>query len=280
MTIFHSTAEYYARFRPAYPPAMMFALARLLGWNETSRLLDLGSGPGCLGIPAASCAGHVACVDPDPDMLDQGRLLAGLTGATNITWLEGGSEELPALKLEQVDTVLMGASFHWMNREQTLEYLDSLVAPDGAIVVAGSGSPLGQASPPWWEQELADLRSRWLGPHRRAGSGTYDHPKKRHEEILQESAFAHIRHLQWTRKLSRSLDEIIGLQLSYSYCAPALFGDSFASFLAELRQTLIACRPEGGQFISDETIDVLVATRAHGPSPSQRHQTGGLRHHG
>lgn len=263
MSIFHSTAEYYARFRPAYPPEIMSALASHLRWNETSHLLDLGSGPGCLGIPAASWSGHVTCVDPDPDMIAQGRIHASLVGATNVTWLDGDNDKLPTLELEQVDTVLMGASFHWMNRERTLQYLNTLVKPGGAIVVAGSGSPLGRPSPPWWEEQLTELRCRWLGPSRRAGSGTYEHPKQRHEEVLKESAFAQVCHRQWTRELSRSLEEIVGLQLSYSYCAPVLFGKQFAAFLAELRETLIACRPEDGRFINHETIDVLIATRAH-----------------
>jgi hypothetical protein len=99
-----------------------------------------------------------------------------------------------------------------------------------------------------------------LGPERRAGSGTYTHPKQRHEEVLQESPFGQVEIVSWTWELERDLDAIVGLQFSYSYSAPALLGDHQDAFEADLRQALRAANPSG-RFTQVIRTEAIIGTR-------------------
>lgn len=154
---------------------------------------------------------------------------------------------------------LLGAAFHWMDRDQVLRDLDQLIAPGGAVVLASGGAP-GDVDPAPWLAVIAEVRTRYLGPDRRAGSGTYAHPKERHQEVLARSPFSHVETARWDRTLTRTLDEVVGLQFSYSYSSPAQLGPDKDAFEADLREALTAFSPEG-RF--DELIrtEAIIATR-------------------
>jgi hypothetical protein len=107
---------------------------------------------------------------------------------------------------------------------------------------------------------IAEGRTRYLGPERRAGSSTYSHPRERHQDVVARSPFAKIEVARWDRILTRSLDEVVGLQFSYSYSSPAQLGDQKDAFEHDLREVLTAFSPEG-RF--DELIrtEAIIATR-------------------
>lgn len=105
------------------------------------------------------------------------------------------------------------------------------------------------------------MRTRYLGPVRRAGSGAYSDPEKRHEPAIARSASTRVETAQWDRVLRRTLDEVVGYQFSLSYSSPAQLGSAKDDFERELRQALGAHQPDGH---FDELIrtDVLIARRS------------------
>nr|WTB03056.1 hypothetical protein OG546_01665 [Streptomyces antimycoticus] len=122
-------------------------------------------------------------------MLDEGRKLAAQQNITNIDWRRGDSTTLLGMNLEPVLLTVMGVAFHWMDRDRTLHGLDQLIEPNGAVVLASGGAP-GDVEPALWLQVITDVRTRYLGPARRAGSSTYTHPKERHRDVLARSPFS------------------------------------------------------------------------------------------
>lgn len=259
--LFASTAPYYGRFRSGYPPAFFEYLVGRFGLDGAQTVLDLGCGTGQIALQLAPHVAQVLAVDPEPTMLEQGRRLADERGVTNIDWQLGNSRHLDKLGLSNLDLVTMGASFHWTDRDALLSTLDTLVAPDGAVVVASGGAP-GEQSPPAWNDTIAAVRARYLGAARRAGSGTYSHPEERHADVLRRSPFSHIETVDWRWQLPRDLDSVVGLQFSFSYSAPALFGDEATRvrFEQELRTELSKDFP-AGEFTETICTEALIATR-------------------
>ena len=257
--LFRSTASYYARYRPGYPAALFEYLRERFRLDGTQRVLDLGSGPGQLAIPLAPLVGTVIAVDPEPSMLREGARLSAARGIPGIDWRVGDSNRLAGMGIDDLDLVTMGASFHWTDRPELLRLLDRLVRPAGAVVVASGGAPGGAAAAPW--QAVVDaVRVRWLGPERRAGSGTYRHPEQRHEDVVRLSPFSQLDIVSWTWPHEYDLDALVGLQFSYSYSSPAQLGDNAPAFEADLRRALTEYEPSG-RFYQDIHTQAIIATR-------------------
>ncbi|MEU6351606.1 class I SAM-dependent methyltransferase [Streptomyces sp. NPDC047072] len=257
--LFASTAPYYAAFRPRYAPEFYTLLTAGFGLDGTQRVLDLGAGPGVLALDLAPLVGEVIAVDPEKGMLTEGRRLASTQGITNITWHQGDSTMLPAMSIGPVLLAVMGAAYHWMDRARVAQDLDRIIEPGGAIVLASGGS-LGNLEPAPWRHVVDEVRARYLGPERRAGSGTYSHPAERHQDVLARSPFSRIDTARWDHILTRTVDEVVGWVFSLSYSSPAQLADQKHAFEEDLRAALLAFAPCG---LFDEVIrtEAIIATR-------------------
>ncbi|GAA2266726.1 class I SAM-dependent methyltransferase [Kitasatospora cystarginea] len=257
--LFTSTAPYYAKYRAEYSPELFTHLASRLRLDGTQNVLDVGTGTGAIAIPLSEHVREITAVDPDPGMLDEGRKLAAERGATNIDWRLGDSHHLDQLQLSALDLVTLGQAFHWTERDALLSALDPLITSEGALVLVGGPAP-GSIEPPAWLEITAEVRARYLGPERRAGSGIYTHPEEGHQDVLARSPFSRIESAYWDRTITRTLDEVVGLQFSYSFSSPAQLGDKKPAFENDLRDALIAFNPNGA---FDELVrtEAIIATR-------------------
>src|SRR5437870_1949472 len=91
---YEGAAWYYSRFRIPYPPVLVAILRENFGLDGTGRLLDLGCGPGSVAIKLAHLFDQIVAVDPEPDMLAEGKAEAGRAGVSNIEWVRASSEDL------------------------------------------------------------------------------------------------------------------------------------------------------------------------------------------
>lgn len=256
---FAGTAWYYARYRPGYPDRIIKFLKQKFKLDKTSRVLDLGCGTGQIALEIAPFVCGVIAVDPQKDMLLQGRALSSARGICNIQWIIGDSNSINDLSMEigKVDLTTIARAFHWMEREKTLSDLYRTTKNEGGIAVI-SDSPLGKKQKIIWKEVVDETVKKWLGEERKAGtSGTYSHPIKRHEAILQESKFCGFEMVHFHLEREWSIDQIIGYLYSTSYCSLPILGNKQKLFEEDLRKRLIEL-DSSGQFREPVTFEIMM----------------------
>ena len=253
-TLFQGAAAYYERGRLPYAPGFIDTLVAALGLDGTSRLLDVGCGPGTVALAMAPHFAEIVGVDPDPDMVAEAERQAGLRGVSNSRWVVARAEDLPA-QLGVFRVVAFAQSFHWTDRHRVAATVLTMLEPGGAFVHMSdlknppadpSRDPLPAPGPPY--AQIRELVQRHLGPVRRAGQGRLTNGTPDREDLVLaqvgfESFERHV--VPAGQVVERTPDDIVAWVFSRSDSAPHLFGDTVAEFERELQALLAAASPDG-----------------------------------
>ncbi len=244
--LFRGAAEFYSRYRPAYPQPLFDDLLNRAG--EGGVLVDLACGTGEIAIPLYNRFTHVYAVDLEPDMIEVGRTKADQAGATNITWSTGKAEDLTVTEPAQLVTI--GNAYHRLDRPLIAERARQWLAPDGFLAVLGSSTPWSGTEP--WQAVAVDVVARWSGEPGRPASASpakaeSNAPTRRtHEEILQEAGFGDVTEYRFPTPHAWTLDEFLGFLWSTSYTARIRQDPALAEgFEEDLRAQLLECEPSG-----------------------------------
>jgi SAM-dependent methyltransferase len=231
-----SAAAHYERGRPPYAPALIRRVAEVTGLGSRHRVLDLGCGPGPLARSFAPLVREVIAVDPSSEMLTQARALAGKT--VNIHFVAGSSYDLgPALG--HFHLVVMGRSFHWMDRVDTLKRLARMIEPAGAVALFHDSAPAVPANA--WRKVWRDIREHYEPngePHRR------DPNWIRHEAILLDSPFARVENFGVIERRAIDVEMLVQRTLSMSSTSTSHLGEKTAAMISEIRTALADVREE------------------------------------
>ncbi|TDC02182.1 class I SAM-dependent methyltransferase [Nonomuraea longispora] len=251
--LFGGAAPYYAKYRAGHGDPAIEHLAMTFGDDGT--VLDLGCGPGTVAIPLARRVRDVLAVDPDAEMLAEGRRLAARAG--NIRWLSGDSTRLG--ELPAFDHVVMGRSFHWMDRRAVLLELDELLPAHGVVALVGP-SRAGEELP--WEPAMRRVRDAF-GVNTFTATSSYQATGEHHDDVLAASPFSELDATLYEYRQVYDVEAVIGLQLSYSYTAPARLGERVGAFTEAARRALLAHNPLG-TWEQVTVTEVLIARRPRG----------------
>ena len=254
---FRTTAAYYSRFRIPYPDVLIERVTARTGLRPGDRLLDLGCGPGQIGIAFASLAGaDVTGLDPEPEMLAAAREEATAAGV-DVKFVLGSSYDLGP-DFGPLKMTAMGRSFHWMDRAATLAMLDTLTEPGGAVVLFGDRHI--SASPAW--REAMERLSEHFSPERIRTERQLRHGPNwiKHEEFLLRSAFRNLERIGIVAERVIYADEIVGRAFSMSASSPQALGDRTMEFEQALRNELATLSPDG-KFTEIVESNALIAFR-------------------
>jgi ubiquinone/menaquinone biosynthesis C-methylase UbiE len=254
---FAGTARYYHRFRAPYAQEAFDFIVQAYDLSEGVRALDLGCGPGTIAIPLSYTVAEVVAVDPDADMIVEGRHLAASRGRQNIQWLQSRAEDI-STGAGQFRVTTIGQAFHWMDRDEVLWKLAFLIADGGGLALVNPGKRRPQES---WESVANQIVAKFLGPRTRHPKSNPQEPE--HELALRRSEyFSKFAAHEFPSTITRDVNSIIGCVYSISSSARPLFGDNAKAFEAELSKALLSLSPAGVFNEHVETEIVIAPKRA------------------
>ncbi|MEV6692678.1 class I SAM-dependent methyltransferase [Micromonospora sp. NPDC051196] len=269
-TQFKGTARYYRHGRPPYSAQLGDVLAGELGLDGSGQLLDVGSGPGTVGLQLAPLFEHVTLLEPDADMLAEARAYAAAERLAAVDFVRATAEDLSNLTLPQMRMVTFGQSFHRTDRVRVAEAVWDALEPDGAIalIVHDPTRPAPQQlpdTPPIPHDDVDRLIRAYLGPQRRSGArpATF-YQAERFEQTLARTRFGRPRvvYAPGRPDIVRDVDGVVAGYLSMSFAAPHLFGSRLEEFIAELRVLLEHASPTSGLFWDwPGDTEILIAER-------------------
>jgi ubiquinone/menaquinone biosynthesis C-methylase UbiE len=253
-TIYDGAAVHYRYGRPAYSPGLEALLTEELALDGSGRLLDVGCGPGILTVRLARLFGEAVGLDPDPEMVAEGRRVAQERGIANITWVRAMAEDLPGAAPGPHRVITFGSSFWWTDEFRVAEAVYDMLEPGGALVLvmhkAGAGAvPRSPGPPSIPHAEIEALVEKYLGSARRAGQGAAPPARTRSdgEDAIARTRFGVPRVIfaPGIPDLVRDTESVLAGYFSFSWSAPHLFGDRVEAFATEVRGLLRARSPEG-----------------------------------
>jgi SAM-dependent methyltransferase len=244
-TLYAGSARFYSRGRVAYPPGLIEEMVARLALDGSGRLLDIGCGPGSIGLMLASHYAEVVGIDADADMIAEATRLAEVSVVHNATWRNLRAEDLPA-GLGQFRTAVFAQSFHWMDRHRVARSVHDMLDTNGAVVHVhatthrGGDDSRGLAGPQPPYADITRLVQRYLGDERRAGQKTLPAGTPGDEDSVYRAAGflgpERVTIPSWT--VDRSVDDVAASIYSLSSSAPHLFGKQLLDFDVQLRELL------------------------------------------
>lgn len=268
-TQYLGAAPYYLRGRPGYSADLPSALADELGLDGTGHLVDVGSGPGTVGVQLARLFDHVTLLEPDPDMLAEARSHAAAARLSSVDFVRATAEELAEFGLSPVRVVTFGQSFHRTNRLVVAETVYELLEPGGSLVLI-SHDPTRPAPPapsgtsPIPHEQIRELITTFLNSELRSGNRLVaDYSVERFEQTLERTSFGTPRTVLAPGRpdIIRDADDVLAGCLSMSYAAPHLFGPRLDEFLGALREILERHSPTRRFWDWPGDTEILIATR-------------------
>jgi SAM-dependent methyltransferase len=111
---YSSAAEAYNFARPKYPCAPVDKAIKVAQLSSSSRILEIGCGPGTATTSFAQIGCSMVCIEPNPDFCELARMNCQSYPSVNV--INKFFEEWN-LEPEAFDAVLAASSMHWISAE-------------------------------------------------------------------------------------------------------------------------------------------------------------------
>jgi SAM-dependent methyltransferase len=129
---FTDRVDYYAKYRPSYPRAVLDLLEAECGLESASVIADVGSGTAILSELFLENGIRVLGIEPNREMREAGERRLG--GHPRFTSVAGKAEDT-TLESASVDFVTAGQAFHWFDPERARVEFTRILKPTGWVVL-------------------------------------------------------------------------------------------------------------------------------------------------
>jgi ubiquinone/menaquinone biosynthesis C-methylase UbiE len=262
--LFKGTADYYLKFRSRYPDLLIKRVAQLCNLRSTARVLDLGCGPGTLVRAFAPFCGVIIGVDPEPRMIAAAKQYVIGSGCKT-EFICASAHEL-SVNIGTFSLVTIGRAFHWMDRKATLEMLDTIVDPQGAVALFRD--PATKLPENAWRTAFDRVFSRFATTEV-ARLGAQKVSIAVDEAYLLRSAFSHLERISTFQIRSLTVEQLIGRAFSMAGTSPDDLMDKRSDFENALREALAPFLSHGQ--LTEITEPQALIARRESPVISTRH---------
>ena len=157
---FSSRVEAYVKARPRYPRAVIDHLNKVIGFDSSWRVVDIGSGTGISSELFLANGNAVTGVEPNAAMRQAAEAsLGGFAGFTSVK----GSAEATTLPDRCADLVVAAQAFHWFDIDKTRPELARILRPGGQALLMWNDRKLdGTPFLKGYEQLLVEFSTDYL----------------------------------------------------------------------------------------------------------------------
>jgi len=136
-------AEAYNSTRPRYPRELISQVVKAAQLSSSSRILEIGSGPGTATTSFAEYGCSMVCIEPNPDFCELAKM--NCKSYPSVEVINTSFEEWN-LEPEAFDAVLAASSMHWIPAEIAYTKASRALKEDGYLMLL-------------WNKELQPCKS-------------------------------------------------------------------------------------------------------------------------
>jgi SAM-dependent methyltransferase len=125
-------AEAYNSTRPKYPSELVGKAVSAAKLSSSSKILEIGSGPGTATTSFAELGCHMVCIEPNPDLYKIAKKKCKVYSSVEV--INKSFEEWD-LETEAFDAVLAASSMHWIPSEIGYTKASSALKEDGYLIL-------------------------------------------------------------------------------------------------------------------------------------------------
>ncbi|MEZ4651031.1 MAG: class I SAM-dependent methyltransferase [Candidatus Eisenbacteria bacterium] len=155
--VFDGVADIYERARPAYPDALITDLIETCAIGRSSRVLEIGCGPGLLTLPLARTGAHIVAVELGANLAARAERLLAEFPAVHVCVADFDRWEPPP---EPFDVVVAATAFHWLDPAHRVVRCGRALHPGGTLAVVDTYWGVG-ATPGGFETDVQECYARW-----------------------------------------------------------------------------------------------------------------------
>ncbi len=131
-TRFSNTVEHYAKYRPAYPAAVIDLLKKEGQLNPGAVIADIGSGTGIFAKLLLDHQYKVLGIEPNAQMREKAE--QQLTDYANFIGINA-TAEATSLSSHSVDSITVATAFHWFDKEKVKKEFNRILKPNGLCML-------------------------------------------------------------------------------------------------------------------------------------------------
>ncbi len=157
---YSQAAESYRQARPRYPQSILDTVIKQANLTASSRLLELGCGPGIATADLAPQGFTIQAVEPSLAACELAR--QACKGYEKVVIANSTFEDWP-LPAQKFDAVLAATSFHWISPEVACKKSADALQPNGSLILLWATPPQPNATildalqPVYEQHHLTDL---------------------------------------------------------------------------------------------------------------------------